>query len=540
MKLFYPILNRLSLTCALVIAALGANAQYCTTNLYSYGCGIEWIGNVTTTGGITNINNSTSCTGGTGAASYTQGHTTALGSTVNFSVTNGASCCSENFKIFVDWNQDQDWLDVGEDVANFSIAASGTYTGSFTVPVTANVGTTRMRVRLVYGGTSAGIVPCTQTTYGEAEDYDFTVTSPCVAPTNLGASNITSQSATVSWTPPTPSVGSDYVVTTTATPPSTGFTTTTGSSALVTGLTPSTQYYLYVRNKCSATSFSMWVQYPFMTLPPCQPPVGFKTPNLAPTGTGLQWDPWPSATSYDYIVDQSRLAPTSTTGLKNITSPTDAIAPGSLTENTWYFVHIRSNCVGGEMSGWGLDSFLTPLVCRAPNIGVSHINTDHAVAHWEPVPSATHYEYAITTSPTPPAIGTKYMYTSIQTSALYDGKDYFIHVRSHCNSVGIVNTSDWGTASFKTFPVSVSNVNGNDTYVEAYPNPVQGTLNVNVYGLVDGNAAITVTDISGKVLRQVSITSAKTSIDMSDLASGVYLLKYVDDNRAETIKITKQ
>jgi hypothetical protein len=132
------------------------------------------------------------------------------------------------------------------------------------------------------------------------------------------------------------------------------------------------------------------------------------------------------------------------------------------------------------------------------------------------------------------------MYTSIQTSALYDGKDYFIHVRSHCNSVGIVNTSDWGTASFKTFPVSVSNVNGNDTYVEAYPNPVQGTLNVNVYGLVDGNAAITVTDISGKVLRQVSITSAKTSIDMSDLASGVYLLKYVDDNRAETIKITKQ
>lgn len=538
MKFNYPISYKIAFLILLLTGAVKeSKAQYCTPTS-TYGCSSgDYIQSFSTTNGITNItNNNTGCTG-TLTYYSTMSHTAALGSTVNFSLTNCPSW-TETHKIYVDWNLDQDWSDPGEEVySNTGISGGTTVTGSFTVPATATPGTSRMRVRCAYFPSSTWDA-CSNESFSEAEDYDFIILSPCVAPTNLGATNITSSTATVSWTPPSPSIGSDYIVTTSATPPTTGFTSTTGTTGNVTGLTPSTQYYLYVRNKCSTSSVSMWVPYTFQTLPPCMPPVNFKTTNLQPTSTTINWDPWPSAVSYDYLVDQTPTDPTTTTGLTNTTA-TNANITG-LTENTWYYVHIRSLCYGNEVSNWGLDSFLTPIPCRSPVIKIEHINTDHAVAYWDAVPSALHYEYALTTSSTPPALGTKYDRTAVQTSSLYDGKDYYIHVRAICNSVGVSSTSDWGTASFKTFPVSVPGVNNDNTVIEAYPNPVKGTLNINVYGLIKNNASVTLVDVNGKVLRQLDINTAKTAIDMSDIASGVYLLKYMDDNRSETIRITKQ
>ncbi|WP_276133521.1 GEVED domain-containing protein [Polluticoccus soli] len=537
MKAFYPFLNKLSLTCLLAGAAISAEAQYCTPTS-TYGCSSsDYIQSFSTTNGITNITNNNSGCGGVLTYYSSMVHTASLGATVNFSITNCPSF-TEYYQIWVDWNLDGDWADAGEQMYNNILSNNATVTGSFTVPMSATPGTSRLRIRCAYYPASTWDY-CSNETFSEAEDYKFDIVSPCAGPTGLNVSSITSKTAVVSWSAVTPSVGYDYCVDQSATSPTATPIPTTSTSANVSGLTPSTNYYLHVRNKCSPTAPSAWAHYPFTTLPPCKPPLGFQTVNLTPTGTGLKWNAWPSATNYDYLVDQVRTDPTTTTGLKNVTNPADNI-PNGLNENTWYYIHIRSNCVGGEVSNWGLDSFLTPIVCRPPVIGVSHISTDHAVAYWEPVLSALYYEYAITTSPTPPAVGTKYNYTSLQTSALYDGKDYYIHVRSHCSSVNINSTSDWGTASFKTFPVSVSNVNGNEAYIEAYPNPVQGTLNVNVYGLVNGNAAITITDISGKVLRHAQVNGAKTAIDMSNMASGVYLLKYTDDNRSETVRITKQ
>lgn len=514
-------------------------AQYCTTNLYSYGCGLDYIVSVTTNSGITNINNTnTGCsnTNGTGYTYYSsQTHTGSLNTSVGYYILNNGSW-TEGYGMWVDFNIDGDFSDPGEQVYSGTLGGGGSATGTFMIPSTATPGNSRMRVRCVYGGTPG---PCTQDYEGECEDYNFVILSPCAGPTGLGVTGITSQAATVSWSAVTPSVGYDWAVDQSATGPTGTPTATTNTSAPVSGLTPSTNYWLHVRNKCSPTAPSAWAHYPFTTLPPCKPPLGFNTPNLKPTSTGLKWDPWSSATDYDYIVDQVRTDPTSTTGLQNVPNPADNI-PNGLQENTWYYIHIRSNCVGEETSVWGLDSFLTPIVCRPPVLSVSHISTENAVASWAPVLSATHYEYAITTSPTPPTVGTKYDYLSIQTSALYDGKDYYIHVRSHCSSVNTVSTSDWATASFKTFPVSVATTSNEDAYIEAYPNPVKGTLSINVYGLIEGNAAITITDINGKVLRQLPVNTAKTSIDMSDFASGLYLLKYTDDHRSETVRITKQ
>ncbi|WP_276133522.1 GEVED domain-containing protein [Polluticoccus soli] len=539
MKRLYALAKFMAASLGGLLLSGSVAAQYCTTGLYSLGCGLDYIVSVTTTNGITNINNTnTGCTNtnGTGYTYYSsQTHTGQLSSTVNYNILNNASW-TEGYGMWVDFNIDGDFDDPGEQVYTGTLGGGGSAAGSFAIPPTATPGNSRLRVRCNYGSTPG---PCTQLYEGECEDYNFVILSPCVGPTGLNVTGITSQAATVGWSAVTPSIGYDYAVDQSATGPTGTPIATTSTSAPVSGLTPSTNYWLHVRNKCSPTAPSAWAHYAFTTLPPCKPPLGFKTFNLKPTASGLKWDPWLSATDYDYIVDQVRTDPTSTTGLQNVTNPSDNI-PNGLQENTWYYIHIRSNCVGEETSLWGLDSFLTPIVCRPPVINISHINTDHAVAYWSPVLSATEYEYAITTSPTPPAIGTKYNYTSIQMSALYDGKDYYIHVRAHCSSVNTVSTSDWATASFKTFPVSVSGANGDEAYIEAYPNPVKGTLSIDVHGLMHGNATIAITDINGKVLRNLTLKSSKTTIDMSDLASGLYLLKYTDDQRTETVRLTKQ
>lgn len=76
--------------------------------------------------------------------------------------------------------------------------------------------------------------------------------------------------------------------------------------------------------------------------------------------------------------------------------------------------------------------------------------------------------------------------------------------------------------------------------VEAYPNPVSYKVSVKVYGSVGNNAEIIITDITGKLLKEINVNSTETVVDMNRFADGIYLLKYIDDNHHQTIKINKK
>ncbi|MBS1585058.1 MAG: T9SS type A sorting domain-containing protein [Bacteroidetes bacterium] len=91
------------------------------------------------------------------------------------------------------------------------------------------------------------------------------------------------------------------------------------------------------------------------------------------------------------------------------------------------------------------------------------------------------------------------------------------------------------------FPLAVSNVNANDDFLmEAFPNPVQDKISVRIEGTMAAHSTLVVTDLAGRVIISTDLDNNKALIDMSSLASGMYLLRYNDDKRSETIKITKQ
>lgn len=171
--------RKLCTLCILILGGFTSNAQYCTTGLYYYGCNYsDYIRSVSTTGGTTNISNlNTTCSGA--ASGYgifnSQILTTTQGASIGYTIVNNPSW-GEYYKIWVDFNCDGDFVDAGEQVYAGSLASNGTAVGSFTVPVTANSGNSRMRVRCVYGGSSS-MTPCGYYYGGECEDYPVVIAS---------------------------------------------------------------------------------------------------------------------------------------------------------------------------------------------------------------------------------------------------------------------------------------------------------------------------------------------------------------------------
>lgn len=96
------------------------------------------------------------------------------------------------------------------------------------------------------------------------DDFKLEVTPSCGEPTGVIPSNPTTTSIDVDWTAPVTGSPSNYQIyyNTTGTAPTASTTPLvtgiTGTNANVTGLTPSTAYFLWVRSFCGGTDYSSW------------------------------------------------------------------------------------------------------------------------------------------------------------------------------------------------------------------------------------------------------------------------------------------
>ena len=123
------------------------------------------------------INNNTSTSCGTYNDYTSQVADIFRGGTHTLTVRAGT--CGGTFtksgKAYIDYNQDFDFDDSGEQIAMFGPGANATYNVNFTVPMTADLGSTRMRVIVVETSTPSSITPCGTFTWGETEDYTVNI-----------------------------------------------------------------------------------------------------------------------------------------------------------------------------------------------------------------------------------------------------------------------------------------------------------------------------------------------------------------------------
>ena len=146
----------------------------------------EYINNVL----LNTINNTTACSVG-GFGNYSAMSTTlAKGSPYSITVTPAiagtpGAYTDDEIAVWIDYNNDLDFADAGEQIAYVLVAAGWNNVFNFVVPATATTALVNMRVRISYSVDGA-IIPCGESTYGEVEDYKVNI----VASSGLEENNL--------------------------------------------------------------------------------------------------------------------------------------------------------------------------------------------------------------------------------------------------------------------------------------------------------------------------------------------------------------
>ncbi|PKV49043.1 putative secreted protein (Por secretion system target) [Aquimarina sp. MAR_2010_214] len=204
--------------------------------------------------------NKTSTAGSGGYSDFTAESTNLSkggANTITITPTWPGTTYDEGYSVWIDYNQDGDFADTGEQVWTKAASKTTPVSGSFTVPATAKDGNTRMRVSMKYNGTPN---PCESFDYGEVEDYTVVIggsggtdTQAPSAPAGLTASNVAQTTLTLSWNAATDNVGvTGYDVY----QGTTNLGSVTATTRNITGLTANTAYQFTVKAKDAAGNVS--------------------------------------------------------------------------------------------------------------------------------------------------------------------------------------------------------------------------------------------------------------------------------------------
>jgi hypothetical protein len=131
---------------------------------------------------LNTINNTSACSVG-GYGNYLSTSTNLIkGNQYSITVTpdilsqTGSAFTDDEIAVWIDYNNDSDFSDAGEQVGYVLVGTGWSNVFTFTVPTSAVSSSVRMRVRISYSSDGA-IVPCGQSTYGEVEDYTVNITT---------------------------------------------------------------------------------------------------------------------------------------------------------------------------------------------------------------------------------------------------------------------------------------------------------------------------------------------------------------------------
>ncbi len=381
----------------------------------------------------------------------------------------------------------------------------GVFSGTAAVPLTATLGTTKLRVRSSYFSQVTSGSACATYSYGETEDYTVIITTPpsCIAPLVSNA-NVTAHTADISWTC-SGCTGTYYVEYGLSgfTPGSdanagVGGTIWTGGAVAggpvtITGLNSSSAYSVYVRQDCGGGSFSANSQSSFTTGLDCStsPVLACATPttvtipagtgvwNLgstfcSPPGTGagpfctngqekifqftatyagtydLNVSTTSSSTYVDYFFKPAGACDNSGwTYINDVFSPENASFTIT-TPGTYYLLCDPEGTVGATQTF----TLMCPLPCATPStIGAASITSTTASINWT-CTGCTGSQFVVEYGPSGFALGTGTQVTSatspVTINSLTPTTGYQAYVQQDCNNVGD-SLSNWrGPVAFTT------------------------------------------------------------------------------------------
>lgn len=362
----------------------------------------------------------------------------------------------------------------------------------------------------------------------------------CLEPTAVTSSNVATNSATIGWTAPTPAPANGYEVyySTTNTAPTaatvldaSNSVSSTTISALLSGLSPTTTYYAWVRSNCSASDKSIWSATSTTFTTPCPPittlPWSENFDAMATTGSSIVPNCWKqtaggssstnnftSANASQQTYNDPKSAPNYVTiyypytNAAYLWTPTFTLTAGASYDFSFYWV-------GDGYAGW---------------------QNEVLVNNGQTATGATSLTTFITADQTATGGGNSTNYTKVTVT--------YVPATTGNYSFGIkaFNTT---TApfymGFDDFALTQTNLGTADTSVKKneikiYPNPFKDVLNISE---IEKVTSVTVSDVSGRVVR--TIDNPTKEIDLSLLNSGLYLVTLrLKDGTQYTVKAIKK
>lgn len=277
---------------------------------------------------------------------------------------------------------------------------------------------------------------------------------------------------------------------------------------------------------------------------PCIPPAVTSISKIGFHSADISWSARENAEFYEYLVTTD---PTVPGGIGYSFTTKNELSIDTFQCDVKYYVFVRAICdtagrtdVQWKKSDWKIDSFMTHPCCEKPDVKVDQVTSTTARLSWAPIYTATGYEYAVSiTDVPPPGGGLKTISNVVILQGLKPSQRYYYFVRSRCSPTPL---SDWTIGNVKTLQyTSVDGLNAQPSFsMDAYPNPMTDNLVVKLNGDRGANAKLTLIDLTGKVVYNQPVTTSEVKINASHMPSGIYIVKYSDDQHNEVMRVTKK
>ncbi|MCD8413852.1 GEVED domain-containing protein [Tenacibaculum dicentrarchi] len=413
----------------------------------------------------------------------------------------------EGYGVWIDYNKDGDFDDAGENVFTKAPSKETTVTGTFTAPLSAINGATRMRVVLKYNKTPKACE--TSIEYGEVEDYTVVIgegnadtTAPTV-PANLAVSNVDKTSVTLNWSAATDNVAvTGYNVYQGATK----LGTTTNISTDITGLSPATSYTFSVKaidaveneseasNVINVTTLANQLVY-------CES-----------KGTNSSYE-WIDAVSLGGMANTSA----SNGGYADFTSKIATLGQGSSNEIT-LSAGFKNTAYTEHWAVW-IDFNQNGIFDTSEKVVKGSSSSDKYLTSTFEVPASA------LLGQTRMRVSMKYNSSQTACETFKDGEveDYTVNITATTTKEALLSGNRL--------------VNEPSTALQVYPNPAVNFIHVNLASKAK-NISYKIINITGSIVQKGRLNNTK--LNVTNLSSGMYILEVYDGQKVLTTKLLKK
>ena len=294
-------------------------------------------------------------------------------------------------------------------------------------------------------------------------------------------------------------------------------------------------------NPCYNGSYGNTADFTINVIEPCEAPTEVDIDNVTDSTAEVTWMDNAGVTEWEVLYGETGFDPTSEGESMMDNDGVLGVVLSDLTPETTYDVYVRAICDTDNMSEWTVVEMFTTLQepCEAPTeVDIDNVTNSTAEVTWMDNAGVNEWEVLYgETGFDPLTEGESMMDNDGVLGVTLIGLDaettYDVYVRAICDTD---NMSEW--TAVESFTTDFLGVNTeNFVGFNYYPNPVKNSINLESRLNID---KVSIYNLLGQEVLSRDLNEMSPSLDMSNLASGAYILRVQIGSQSKIIRVIKE